>query len=103
MIHICPVLQPFWTKVIDLIKDITVIEIRNDPSCLLFMILIPAHALEDCLVSFLLIAAKTIILGLWRSTHPLSITEWFKEILHLKLMEELGAGPAEMISKYSII
>lgn len=74
-------IQHYWIKVIDLIKLITGIEIRNNPfSLLLFMIFISAHALKSSLVSFLIIAAKTIIPRLWRSPQPPSVTDWFIEI-----------------------
>lgn len=39
----CPQIQIFWSKVTDLIKLITGIELENDPASLLFMIPIPTY------------------------------------------------------------
>lgn len=58
----CPAIQPFWTKVIDVIHNITGLNLSNDPaSLLLFMIPLSISALRSSLVSFLLTAAKIIM------------------------------------------
>lgn len=58
MTHIwwgCPVIQPFWTKVIDVVQKITGIKLASDPApLLLFMIPLSAYAIRQSLIAFLL-------------------------------------------------
>lgn len=96
MTHIwwgCPVLQPFWIKVIDVIQKITGIQLANDPaSLLLFMIPLPTSAVRRSLLSFLLTAAKLVIPRLWKSQQPPTLTSWFTEISVIQRMEEMRAN-----------
>lgn len=93
MTHIwrgCLRVQPFWTKV-------TGVKFKNDPtSLLLFMIPNPTYMLKRNLITFLLKAVKTIIFRLWRSPQISTVTDRFKEIFSLQLMEELRAEAAKL-------
>lgn len=95
MTHIwwgCPRIQSFWVAVLDIIHRITGIRIENEPmSLLLSMLPLPNYVLKPGLISFLLIAAKTVIPRLWKSTQTPTIADWYKEIFFLQRMEELRA------------
>lgn len=93
LLHIwwsCPLNQPFWTQVHELVTLISTFSLEYTPAqFLLHHFNIPAHQYRKTLVLPLINVARLCIIVHWRSIQMLTIPEWFKWIGRIAEMEKL--------------
>lgn len=104
LLHIwwkCPRIQPFWTKVHEVIQHVTTYTLSFTPSqYLLHHSTISHHAYKKSLTLHLVNAAKQCIPIHWRSNTPPTMTEWFKRIEKISEMENLIHQAKDTPTKY---
>lgn len=104
LLHIwwqCPILETFWTKVRDIIRQITETNINLDAACcLLYISNFPYKRYKKSLTKHLLNAAKALIPLQWKSTQAPLVKEWLQTISEICRMEDLLAQSTDSIERY---
>lgn len=85
----CPLIRPYWSKGLDPIRQITDINLPQDPWTILF------HATQRTigrykrsLIPHLLNTAKALIPTLWSQPMSPSMKSWLQKVSDVRLMEE---------------
>lgn len=86
----CPILRPIWSKVVDLIHQITDVLLPLDP----WIILLSRHTkpigrYKRSLIPHMLNTANTLIPTLWSQPTIPSMKTWLQKISKVNLMQEL--------------
>lgn len=86
----CPVLRPFWNKVVSIAERVTGVRPLNSPAaCLLHLAPMSIKSYKGSLLAHLLTAAKTAIAALWRQNVPPSLAAWANRVNETRHMEDL--------------
>ena len=96
MMHIfwtCPSLRDFWREVALVIKELTSVEVGEDPAlCLLHLTRGSIRKYRKSLIAHLLNAAKACIPAMWRQTCPPTRQMWTARVNEIHRMELLTAA-----------
>lgn len=88
----CGYIQLFRTKVLDLIKQLTNIDLTGNPAACLLHLTPTFCARYKKLLIQMLNAVKTCIPPSWKSWHPPSVSEWLSRVNDIMRMEDLTAS-----------
>lgn len=86
----CPLIRPYWSKVLNLIHQITDIDLPQDPWITLFHSnSMPIGRYKRSLIPHLLNTAKALIPSKWGQPITPSIQKWLQKVSEVCLMEDL--------------